>query len=148
MAFAVNGDLLKYVPSIFDHGVQDFTDELNMAESDVKRKIETDWFNKHYSSGYDVVGRRQGLVFDSSLLTESQWNRSTVYYALYAFILPQLATWRPDGDAFVVQIEHYRNRFAEEFTAEMDKGVEYDFNDDGTVDASEKIRSTRDRLYR
>lgn len=148
MAFATNNDILKYVPTIFDHGVEDFTDELAMAEDDVKRYIETEWFNKHYTQGYDNLGRRSGLTFDATLLTESQWTRATVYYALYAFILPQLATWRPDGDAFVVQIEHYRNRYAEEIQAVLAKGVEYDFDDDGTVDQSEKVISRRDRLYR
>ena len=148
MAFATNGDLLKYIPTIFDHGTEDFSDEIAQAEADVKRYIEINWYNKNFGTGYDQIGRRVGADFDATLLTETQWNRATVYRALYAYILPQLATWRPDGDSFTEQLKHYRERYHEEIDAEMAKGVEYDLNDDGTLQRNEKYRHRKDRLYR
>ena len=45
MTFATNNDLLDYQADIFDHGIDDFTEELAKAEYDVKRKLETDWWN-------------------------------------------------------------------------------------------------------
>lgn len=147
MAFATNGDLLKYIPTIFDHGTEDFTDEIAQAEADVKRYIEINWYNKTFGTGYDQIGRRVGADFDETLLTATQWTRATVYRSLYSYILPQLATWR-DGDSFVEQIKHYRERYHEEIDAEMAKGVEYDLNDDGTIQRNEKYRHRKDRLYR
>lgn len=138
MAFATDNDLLKYIPTIFDHGVDSFSGEIAEAESDVLRHIQNRWFSKAYP----------GVVFDSTLLTASQWNRATVYLALYAYILPQLSTWRPDGDAFREQITFYKQRFAEEMEAELTLGVRYDFNNDSVISDSEIIAAgKRNRLY-
>lgn len=137
MAFAINEDLLNYVPTIFDHGIEDFSAEITMAEADVIRYIQINWFNKAFS----------GETFNSALLTATQWNRSTVYYALYAYILPQLSPWRAEGDSFQEQITYYKNRFKEEIEAEMARGVEYDYNNDATVSAGEVFNSNRGRLW-
>jgi len=148
MAYATNNDILKYVPTIFDHGVEDFSEELSLAEGDVKRYIEIEWYNRTFGTAYDQFGKRVGQAFDASKLTDAQWNRATVYRALSHYILPQLATWRPEGDVFTEQLKHYRNRYEEEISAELAKGVEYDLDGDGTVDLSEEYKMRRDRLYR
>jgi hypothetical protein len=136
--FATDDDLVKYIPTIFDHGVETFTSELSEAEDDVLRYIQINWFNK----------RSPGSTMDPTLLTTSQWTRSTVYLALANFILPQLSTFRPEGDSFREQIAFYKERYNEEVRQEILKGVEYDSNDDGTVQTSEKRPTNLRRLVR
>ena len=137
MAFATNGDLLQYVPTIFDHGVEGFDAEIALAETDVVRYIQINWFNKQFDAA----------TFDADKLVDAQWNRATIYCALYAYILPQLATWRPEGDSFQEQIKFYKNRFNEEIEAEMAKGVEYDLDDDGNTSSNEVFHANRGKLW-
>lgn len=148
MAYATADDLIKYVPTIFDHGHDDFSNELSLAESDVTRTIETEWYNKVFASGYNTRGRRITPDFDSSKVTDSQWTRATVYLALYAYILPKLSPFLPDGDSFREQIKFYKERYNEELNAEFAKGVEYDSDGDGTIESGETFVHRQDRLYR
>lgn len=148
MAYATNNDLLELVgETIFDHGVEDFTDELNKAETDVKRYIEVNWYNKSATYQRNAGLRYLAPEFDGSLLTDAQWKHSTVYCALYKYILPRLSPFRGD-DAFTNQISFYKERFYEEIKEEMAKGVEYDRNNDGTVQEGEKHRYNKTRVYR
>lgn len=147
-AYASDSDLIEYIPTIFDHGVDTFSDELTRATSDVQRYIEVNWYNKNFTTGFNQVGRRIGADFDASLLNADQWKRSVVYLALYAFILPRLSPFRVDGDTFQEQISFYKNRYNEEISMAMAQGVQYDLNDDGDIQTNEKYRHRRDRLYR
>ena len=59
------------------------------------------------------------------------------------YIFPILTKWKdPQGgdgqDAFQVQIEFYRAKYAEEFNAILRDGVEYDEDGDSSISASEK----------
>lgn len=146
--YATDTDLQEYVPTIFDHGVASFTTELTRATQDVQRWVEINWFNEHFNSGYNSVGRRIGGTFDATKLTATQWERATIYLALYAYILPRLSPWRVESDSFQEQITFYRNRYHEEVKAELAKGVEYDLDGDSVVETGEKFKARQDRLYR
>ena len=146
--YATNSDLLDYVPTIFEHGVEDFTSELSQATADVQREIETDWFNPRFSNDYDLFGRSTQVKMDVTKLQSAQWKRSTIYRALYAYILPRLSPFLPDGDAFQTQISFYKSRYNEEIKAEIEVGVEYDYNGDDTITDDEIYRVRQDRLYR
>jgi len=147
-AYASNEDIMDLVgTTIFDHGVEDFDDELTKATSDVKRYIEVHWFNETYAIKRKLVGSSAGATFDSTLLTSTQWKHSTIYLAMYKYILPRLSPFRGD-DAFTNQITFYKERYFEEIKEEMAKGVEYDANNDSVVTEAEKHRHKQDRVYR
>lgn len=148
MPYATNAQLQDVQPSIVNHGITDFTDQLNEAEADVKRYIEIEWFNKSFRQGFNAIGRAIGSEFDSTLLTDSQWTRATIYRALYAHILPLLSPFAVGGDTFREMIDYYRNRYYEEVNAEIAKGVEYDSNNDGSVSRSEKHKVAHGRIFR
>lgn len=137
MAFATNNDLIKYVPDVFDHGIDDFTDELALAETDVADMVKVKWWNNQHSN----------FLFDKANLTETQWTKATVYRALSTYIFPKLSTFRVD-DVFMEQINFYKNRFAEEFDLQFGLGIEYDMDEDGTVTDGEIEEYKQDRLYR
>ena len=138
MPFATDNDLLALIPTIFDHGEHSFQDDLDRAEADVVKKIKVEWYNKRYYSG----------SYDESLLTASQWKNATIYRALGFYIMPKLSQWRPESDSFREQMNFYQERFAEEMADEFGVGIEYDYNDDGTVDTGEEFQVSQTRMWR
>lgn len=148
MSFATNEDLTDYMPDALEHGVADWSAELALAESDVQRDIKIRWFNVEFGTGRTFPTQVALPVFDAGLLTATQWTRATVYRAMYQYILPKLSTFRPEGDSFRERIDFYRTSYAEEMSAQLAAGVEYDFNDDGTVSEGEKYAIQQNRLFR
>ncbi len=137
MAFATNNNLNDLAPDVYEHGVDDWTDELAFAEEDVVNHIRVKYWNDTRSPG----------VFDKSLLTEAQWTKTTVYRALSAYILPKLATFR-EGDVFLEQIKFYKEKFNEELDLQFSIGIQYDTDGDGNVTDGETVQYKQDRLYR
>lgn len=138
MAFATNNDLINYAPEVFDQGVDDWTAELNRAETDVANQVQVKWYNNHHNRA----------DFAKSKLTESQWTVATVYRALHAHILPKLSTFRPEGDPFREQIEFWKERYEEELDTQFALGIEYDSDGDGNVTDEETQVFYQNRLYR
>lgn len=138
MAFANNTNLQEYAPEVFQQGVDDWTDELAKAEADVINMIQFKWWNKFYARS----------SFASSKLVETQWTKTTVYQAMYAYILPRLSTFRPEGDPFREQLAFYKERYQEEWELQFGVGIQYDFEDDGTIDDSDVVQQSQTRLYR
>jgi hypothetical protein len=148
MPFATNNDLVKYFPTAMDHGVADWSAELAMAQGDVETIVKTRWFNQEFGT----VRSRSSVVglptYDATKLTSSQWTRATCYRALAVYILSKLSTFRPEGDSFREQLAFFQSRFEEEMNLQFGAGVEYDLDDDGTVETGEKFAVAQDRLYR
>ena len=84
---------------------------------------------------------------DETKLTEAQFTRVAVFRVLAEYALPQLTKWNADGDEdkFQVMMKHYQNRYKTEFAELLLDGIEYDFDDDGTVQDDERgsIHSVR-----
>lgn len=137
MAFATQEDLTTYAPDVFNHGVDDWSTELGLAEQEVADQVQVKYYNKHHGKN----------TYDKTKLTDSQWTKATVYAALAKFIMPKLATFRID-DVFVEQIKFYKERFAEEMDLQFALGIEYDTNDDGIVTDGEITEYHQNRLYR
>ena len=139
MAFALDSDLTSYAPEVFDQGVTTWVPELNKAEQDVSDKVQVKWYNNHHNRS----------DFAKSKLTEAQWTKATVYRALANYILPQLSTFRPEGDPFMNQIGFYKELFEEEMDLQFALGIEYDKDGDGSIDSVTEVHEYRqDRLYR
>lgn len=137
MAFATNNDLYTYTPDIFAQGIDDWTAELALAETDVTNYVQVKYWNDNHAR----------TTFDASLLDSTQWTRATVYRALATHILPKLATFRID-DVFVEQIKFYKERYAEELDLQFALGIKYDLNEDDTIEEGEINTFKQDRLYR
>jgi len=148
MAYATNAQLTAVQPTIVNHGITDFTDQLTEAEADVNRHLEVNWYNKTFTQGFDQIGRAVGAEFDATLLTDTQWTRSTIYRALYAHILPLLSPYQVGGDSFREMMDYYRERYFEEIEMEMAQGVEYDLDNDGSITRTEKHKHRQDRIFR
>ena len=123
---------------MFQQGVDDWTDELTKAQEDVINLIQFKWWNKFHNRSN----------FDSSKLVEAQWTKTTVYQAMYAYILPKLSTFRPEGDPFREQLVFYKERYQEEWELQFGVGIKYDFGNDGTITDGDVEEISQTRLYR
>ena len=148
MAFATISDVLEYEPDIQNFGIHDFDDSLTKAQADVERKLRHTWWPTQQIGKYDITVIGLNVEMDSNLLTESQFTRATVYYALAYFIYPKLSKFEPDQDIFMVKMDYYKSRFEEEFQEVLLDGVEYDIDSDGTITDTEKEPSQFLRLQR
>ena len=139
-----NTHLQKIQPDILGFGIATFVDQIQFAENDVLRRIREEWWERYrHQVRYKDITKVTTVEMTNSKLTPSQWELSVVYLALWKYIYPQLTKWRdPDTgegkDTFQVQIDFYRDRYEEEFQAILRDGVEYNENEDGTVQDSEK----------
>jgi len=141
MAMSTDADLIKYQPDILTFGIDEFTDEHAKARDDILRRLRDEWWVRSRNvTNYDISRSLPSLEMDDARLTESQFERCAVYRVLSEYALPQLTKWNNEGseDRFQVMMMHYRKKYDEEFNSILRDGVLYDFDNDGTVEATEK----------
>jgi hypothetical protein len=137
MAFSSDADLMDIIPDILSFGIDSFSTDHAKAQADIERKIRADWWDKRGFSG----------ELKAQYLTDSQWTRANAYLVLWKYALPQLTNW-VDNDRFLGMIDFYKSRFAEELEAVFKDGVEYDDDNNGTIDDDEKTPINDGRLVR
>jgi hypothetical protein len=137
MAFSTDTDLTDIQPDILSLGIDDFSAEHAKAEADIKREIRAKYWSRTGRAG----------EMDATLLTDSQFTKANAYLVLWKYALPQLTNW-VDGDRFQSMISFYRDMYNQEMAAIFADGIEYDFNDDGTVEDTEKDLFIQSRLTR
>lgn len=137
MAYATAENLNFYAPEVYEGDTEDWDTELALAETDIKNKIEVQWYDQ-------VKGDRE---FDASKLTEGQWTKATVYQTLVAYVLPKMSTFRID-DTFIEQIKFYQDRLKDELDMQFALGIKYDNDGDGTTTESETYKYAQTRLFR
>lgn len=144
MAYATLDDLLQVEPTITDYGVLDWDAELARSETEVNRILQVRWFQQYSRA------QVQNVQFDPTLLTPSQWTQATVYHALAFHIAPKLTKFENAGaeDKFQVMMTYYSGRFEHEMDLCLRIGVEYDLNDDGTIQSTEHAAGKNLRLVR
>lgn len=136
-AYATDEDLVKFIPDIFDHGVDSFNEEMTRSTGDVQRRIKSDWW----------MIENDPNLFDATKLKASEWKRTTVYHALAYYIMPRLSNFSED-DSFQRQMVFYRERYQEEFKDVLNAGISYDDDGSGTYSVDEIDYIRQDRLYR
>ena len=137
MAYATAENLNFYAPEVYEGDTEDWDTELALAETDIKNKIEVQWYDQ-------VKGNKD---FDASKLTEGQWTKATVYQTLVAYVLPKMSTFRID-DTFIEQIKFYQDRLKDELNMQFALGIKYDDDGDGTTTESETYKYAQTRLFR
>ena len=152
MVMSTDDDLIEYQADILEYGIDDFDSYHAKAREDILRKLRTQWWARARNSQMkaDSIRTAEQLEMDESLLSESQFTRCAVYRVLAEYALPQLTKWNADGDEdkFQVMMMHYRKKFEEEFNNILLDGVDYDFDDDGTIENAEKQPFHTRRLVR
>lgn len=143
--YATDNDVLEYEPQLKEYGIIDFEDALTKSTTDVQRLLRIHWWPR-VSRSYNQ--RNINTEMDTSLLTSSQFTRATVFHTIAYYIAPQLTQHSSEPDKFSVMIDFYKAKFQEEFDLVLGDGVEYDFNQDGSINDSEKSTVHYNRLVR
>jgi hypothetical protein len=76
---------------------------------------------------------------------QNDFTELCVNFALHKYILPKIADFGPDDDNEVSKISFYRNEFDQLYGELVSAGDWYDINEDGTVEETESVASTRQR---
>ena len=137
MAFSTDSDLTAIIPDILSLGISSFSDEHAKAEADIKREIRNRWWSRTGYSG----------ELDATLLTDTQWTRANAYLVIWKYAMPQLTNW-VEGDRFREMQAFYRDLYNQELEAVFADGVEYDYNEDGSISEDEKDIRITGRLSR
>tara|TARA_B100000965_G_scaffold405510_2_gene439875 strand:+ start:2069 stop:2518 length:450 start_codon:yes stop_codon:yes gene_type:complete len=146
--YTTDADVLEYEPQIKEYGVIDFSSYHAKTTADIQRHLRIEWWPR--------VRRQTGLGYfnttdlemTNSKLTASQFTRVAVYHVLAFYILPQLTQHTAEPDRFRMMIDFYKARFRDEFDMVLQDGIKYDWDGDGTVEASEEQPQHFNRLVR
>ena len=141
MAMSTDDNLIEYQADILEYGIDDFDSYHAKAREDILRRLRDEWWVRSRNmTNFDISRSLPSLEMDADRLTESQFTRCAVYRVLSEYALPQLTKWNNEGseDRFQVMMMHYRKRYDEEFNSILRDGVLYDFDNDGTVEQTEK----------
>jgi|TARA_R110000796_G_scaffold187889_1_gene304825 hypothetical protein len=137
MAMSADSDLSAILPDILTLGISSFANEHARVKADIERRLRRDWWPNKVLSG----------ELKPNLLTESQFTKAAAYLVLWKYALPMLATW-DENDRFYKMISFYKSRYEEEWDEVLRDGVEYDDDEDSTVELSEKLPIHFGRLTR
>ena len=145
--YATDSDLQEYEPEILNLGIPEFQDLHEKSYDDINRLIEIDWWPRASYRQYDI-SRGSLNPINFSLLSDSQWKRAAVYHVLAYYIYPRLSTFSPEGDVYMEKMQYYKDKFKEELDLCFRQGVRYDYNEDSTIQDSEKQPVHFNRLVR
>ena len=145
--YATDADLQEYEPDILNLGIPTYKDLHEKSFDDINRLIEIDWWPRASYRQYDIT-RGTYANINVDLLVDSQWKRVAVYHVLAYYIYPRLSTFTPEGDVYMEKMQYYKDRFKEEFDLCLKQGVQYDYNNDSTIEESEKLPVHFNRLVR
>ena len=144
--YSTDANVLEYEPQIKEYGILDFTDDHTKTTADIKRYLRIHWWPR--VSRTQVRLFNQTVEMDDTKLTASQFTRAAVFHVLAYYILPKLTQHSAEPDRFRVMIDFYKAKFQEEIDFILQDGVKYDFDNDGTVEASEEQPVHFNRLVR
>jgi hypothetical protein len=103
----------------------------------------SDWWRDYYlkQSNARINSRADIPALDATKIVsrKNDFTDLCVYKALSEYILPKIADFGNEDSAERQKMEYYRSRSSELFRELIIDGSWYDFDDDGTVESSEKM---------
>ena len=151
--FSTDADLQIYQPDILDFGVTSFTtptDYHALAREDIERQLRIEWFPVYQRNIQEDISVLETIEMDGTKLTDTQWNRCSVFKMLADYVCPLLTKFNSEDnlDRFQMMQKYYQTEYAKEFQNVLRDGVEYDDDNSGTITASEKEPYHRLRMVR
>lgn len=137
-------DLVKIRPGIMGYNIDDWSDKHTEAKREIDRAIEHRWYlAEAYQTGVDT----ETTPFDSDLLSSSQVKQLSCFKTLQ-LIYEFLSKDGMEEDGFSRQMKHFEDRYDKELQKLLTYGIEYDWDDSGTVDEDERHKSQYRRQKR
>ena len=148
ISFAEYNDVLQRDQRLFDsnEGLTDevVEDALIRATQRILSKLSTSqWWRDYYrhrdsSIAYSSVADIPSIDAGKILGRQGDFTELCVYTALADYILPQVADFGDETDSDRAKMGYYQNRAESLFGELIIAGDWYDFNDDSTVESTEK----------
>jgi len=151
--FSTDADLQIYQPDILDFGVTSFTtptDYHALVREDIERDLRIKWFPVYQRNIEEDISVLETIEMDGTKLTDTQWNRCSVFKLLADYACPLLTKFNSTDnlDRFQMMQKYYQTEYEKEFQNVLRDGVEYDDDNSGTITSSEKEAYHRLRLIR
>lgn len=103
----------------------------------------TDWWSEYQFRRDSTLQNDLRLLPDVDPLRikgrEQDWKDLNIYFVMSEYLLPRAADWSNEAD--VVKINFYKDQYAALFKELIEDGRWYDFDNDGTVEKTEKMPS-------
>ncbi len=137
--YSTDLDLVDIRPNILQLGISDWTTKHTEAKRQIDRLVESRWYQSE-AAEYGV--NPESVPYDSDLLSATQVKRLSCFKTL-ELIYESLMKDTPEEDGFSRQMKHFHERFNDELQTLLSLGIEYDWDDDGTIEESERLKSQR-----
>lgn len=146
LLFHTEDDLVEVRPEILSYGVSDFEPQMLESEIIINRTLEARWY-RAIATDYGIDFR--STLYNPALLlnADTQLKRLACYKSLqlcYLFLMKEA----PEPDAFERQMSTFKKLYADELVEVLAAGVDYDWDESGTIEAGENLQPTVRRLVR
>jgi hypothetical protein len=142
--YSTDEDIKKIRPNVLQLGVSDWLNQHEDAFAIINRALIGKWY-KAISAEYCIDWRV--TEFDPDLVDIDQVKRLSSYKALELLYL-YLMKDSPEPDGFEREVSLFRSRYNSELLEVLAIGINYDWDDSGTVEADEKYQPQIRRLQR
>lgn len=117
---------------------------LEQASDRILSKLKaTDWWKEYQFSRDATLERDLRLLPDVDPLRidgrEQDWKDLNIYFAMSEYLLPRAADWANEADT--AKIAYYKDQFNALFKELIEDGRWYDYDNDGTIEKTEKAPS-------
>ena len=103
----------------------------------------TDWWKEYQFSRDTTLENDLRLLPDVNALRikgrEQDWKDLNIYFVMSEYLLPRAADWSNEAD--VNKINFYKDQYVALFKELIEDGRWYDFDNDGTIERTEKAPS-------
>jgi len=142
--YSTDLDLVEIIPTIMNMGDSSYTTFHTQAKADVDRIIRAQWYqNEAADRGIDTTT----TYFDADNLDSDQLTKLSSYKALELIFRSKVKPG-PAADMYEKLMLLYREYFEKELEALMKGGINYDWDEDGTIDEDEQYSARKRRLKR
>ena len=146
LLFHNEDDMVEVRPNILLYGVTDFEPQMQESEDIIKRVLDSKWYRARAT---DEKINYTSTPFNAELLlsADTQLKRLAVYKSLQLCYL-HLMKESPEADGFERQMGTFKKLYAEELAEVLSSGLDYDWDESGTIEAGENIQPQIRRLQR
>lgn len=146
LLFHGDDDLTDIRADIFSFGVTDFETQMLKSEEVVNRTLDARWY-RNIADDYGLNWRN--TPYDASLLLNGNTQlRDVSCYKSLQLIYLLLMKEAIEPDAFERQMSIFKKLYADEINEVLTAGVDYDWDQSGTIEAGENKQPQIRRLVR
>lgn len=148
MAYSTDADLLKIRPNILSLGVDAWADQHTEADAILTRSLEL-WYKqeaaKRCVSTDELDTDYTEIEFDADKLlnASTQLKRLSCYKTLELAYLYLMQDGEAVGEGYNAQRKLFADMYEREWKAVVDAGIDYDWDDDGSIDYTESTPYVR-----